>query len=166
LAQKYIGPEPWFTLSISEKLLPHDYPPGTHALDLRYTNVSNFMQQENCVVTVGVYQVEVLRDGVPVQKKELTKKTSAQSPDSGKTPIRVPPTGVVPCGRINEGIKPGQSVKLSLWVSAEFDMTKPGKYDIRVIRNVNPPDSPDKSVTIKSNTLTIIVPVSNQGAPQ
>ncbi len=157
LAQTFIGPEPWFTLSISEKQLPDAYAPGTHALDLKYTNVSNFVQQDNCVVTVGAYRVEVLHDGKPIQKKELMKKPSVRSPDSGRIPIQVPSTGVVPCGRIIEGIKPGESAKFPLWVSSDFDMTKPGRYDITVIRDVIVPGSPGKKVTVKSNTVTIMV---------
>jgi hypothetical protein len=131
LAQTFIGPEPWFALSISEKRLESAYPPSTHALELKYTNVSKFVQNDNCVVTVGVYRVEVLHDGVPVQKNELMKEPSVRPPDSGRIPVQVPSTGVVPCGRIIEGIKAGESVKFPLWVSSDFDMSKPGRYDIR-----------------------------------
>ena len=103
------------------------------------------------------HRIEVLHDGVPVQKKELMKQPSERSPDSRRIPIQVPSTGVVPCGRIIEGIKPGESVKFPLWVSSEFDMTKPGRYDITVIRNVVLPGSLGRKVTVKSNTVTIMV---------
>lgn len=156
--QSFIGPAPWFTLSISEKRLGSSYPADAHAVELKYTNVSHFVQMDNCVTIVGVYQVGILRDGVSIHKKELPKMPSKRPLDSTGIPIQVPSTGVVPCGRIIEGIKSGESVRLPLWVSSEFDMSKPGKYEITVIRDVILPGSPSRKVTVKSNTVTVVVP--------
>ena len=61
------------------------------------------------------------------------------------------------CNGITRGIDPGKVVKFTLWVSSEYDMTVPGTYEITVTRETDR-WNPEKSVTVKSNTITIVVP--------
>lgn len=154
-AQSFVGPQPWFALLITEKPLPRGYGAGYHALDLTYTNVSERVQPDNCAATVGKYVIEVVRDGLPIAKKPVQKPVPS---DTSKIHVKIPATGITPCGPIGEGIKPGGTAKFPLWLSAEYDMTRPGKYLVTVSRTVNVPDQPGKNLTVTSNTLAIIVP--------
>jgi hypothetical protein len=54
-------------------------------------------------------------------------------------------------------------VKFSLWVSSEYDLTAPGTYEITVTRETDR-WHPERSVTVKSNTITIVVPEPEAGA--
>jgi hypothetical protein len=56
-------------------------------------------------------------------------------------------------------------VKFTLWVSTEYDLTVPGTYEITVTRETDR-WHPEKSVTVKSNTLTIVVAEPGASAPQ
>src|ERR1035441_4837021 len=98
--------------------------------------------------------VAVLRDGMPVENKFARKNKTEKPLPPGA--IKLELTEVNNCHSDGKGIKSGQSVKFSLWISSEYDMTVPGTYDITVTRETDP-WNPDKSVTIKSNTLTIVV---------
>jgi hypothetical protein len=53
------------------------------------------------------------------------------------------------------------------WVSlaAKYDVSRPGTYEVTVSRETDP-DHPDKSVMVKSNTLTVIVPNAGADATQ
>jgi len=64
-------------------------------------------------------------------------------------------------------LKPGDSYQDILGVTGVFDISSPGAYEIAVSRDTAP-DDPDKSVTVKSNTITIVVPEPrpNTDAPQ
>jgi len=62
-------------------------------------------------------------------------------------------------------IKPGKSITFPLEIRGYFDMTKPGTYTITVSQETFPSD-PEKSVTVKSNTLTIVVPEPEADAPK
>jgi hypothetical protein len=55
---------------------------------------------------------------------------------------------------INE-IKPGGSFQRLLELSQRYDMSRPGNYEITVTRETDP-EHPEKSVTVKSNTITIV----------
>ncbi len=159
-AQMLEGPPPWFSLSISE--MPTErlgsYPPGTHALVVQYTNLSNYVQLDHCAVTAGQYSITVLQDGKPLERKVMESKKPDAPSDPNKLAVQIPQTGAVPCGRINAGIKPGERVKFPLWISSEFDMTKHGRYEITVTRQVKSPIEAQQSLTINSNTLVIEVP--------
>jgi hypothetical protein len=157
-----------FTLAIEEKPLEAENTPGTVILIVKYTNISDTVQRDPCAVTPWEYKITVLRDGVPLAKKNLSTKKTDESDeiDESQHPIHI----MVlhrgsPCSMIGGGLKPGQSVKFTLWVSSQYDMTVPGSYDITVTRETDP-WNPDKSVTVRSNTITIIVPEPGASSPQ
>ncbi len=53
----------------------------------------------------------------------------------------------------------------TLDISLLYDMSKPGTYEVTVSKETFPHD-PEKSVTVKSNTITILVPEPGATAPQ
>jgi hypothetical protein len=159
-------PAPWFKLSIEEVQLPRGYPPSVHELLLTYTNSPNATQKDPCVNTPWVYQMVVLRDGVPVEKRK--KKTESTSEDTGETSGRVrihsEYTEANECRGATHGIPPGATIKFPLWPSAYYDMSIPGTYTITVKRETFPFD-PAKSVTVWSNTITVVVPPAGNPPP-
>jgi hypothetical protein len=160
-----------FSLTIEEKPLEAENTPGTHILLVKYTNTADTIQRDDCVVTPWEYKVAVLRDGVPAEKRNVsTKKTDesdeANEADGSQHPIHIKALyRGNSCSSDGKGLKPGESVKFSLWVSSEYDMTVPGRYDITVTRETDR-WHPEKSVTVRSNTLTIVVPEPGSTAPQ
>lgn len=157
-AQSVERPTPWFTLSIAEKPLSAENSPGAHILQVKYTNISNTVQQDNCVNRPQAYETVVLRDGVQVGKKKRKSEDSDEASDPRR--VKVPFTGAVTCGRITKGVPPQTSVTFPLWISSYYDMTEPGTYSVTVKRETFPND-PAKSVTVWSNTITIVVPSDN-----
>jgi hypothetical protein len=161
-------PAPKFALSIEEEQLGHGYSATDHELIVRYTNVSDAVQKDDCVVSPVAYKMVVLRDGLPAEKRKVRSEITDESQNSGKTNayhIKVHYSEADSCQGITRGIDPGRIVKFTLWVSSEYDMTVPGTYEIAVTRETDR-DHPEKSVTVKSNTLTVVVPQPGVGATQ
>jgi len=151
---------PTFALAIDVKPLEAENTPGTLILLVKYTNISDVIQKDHCAVTSRAYKMVVLRDGLPAEKRKTQTENTDKSQDSGKTGtyrIKTLLTEEDSCHGVDKGIKPGESVKFPLWVSSEYDMTVPGTYDITVTREADR-WNPEKSVTVKSNTITIVVP--------
>ena len=57
----------------------------------------------------------------------------------------------------SDKLTPGESIDDYLSIGGRYDMTKPGTYEITVCRETFP-YNPEKSVTVKSNIVTIVVP--------
>ncbi len=148
---------PKFSLAIEEKPLEAENTPGTFILSVKYTNTSETVQRDACAVIPDAYNLVVLRDGVAVEKRKSKQEAESNSED-GSTGARIEVTQMGPnCHSDNKGLNPGQSVTFPLWVSSDYDMTVPGTYDITVTRETDR-WNPEKSVTVRSNTLTIVVP--------
>jgi hypothetical protein len=161
---------PTFALAIEEGQLSAQagYQPTDHELLVKYTNISDVVQKDDCVVTPAAYKMVVLRDGLPAEKRKTRSKNTDESQDSGKTNgyrIKTDYTEADMCNGITRGIDPGKVVKFTLWVSSEYDMTVPGTYEITVTRETDR-WNPNKSVTIRSNTITIVVPPPPASAQQ
>jgi hypothetical protein len=151
-----------FTLAIEEKPLEAENSPGTHILLVKYTNISDTVQRDPCVVSPWEYKLVVLRDGTPAEKRNAHKKKTEEPVPPGAIKLELDERKV--CSATDR-LSPGQSVKFPLWVSSEYDMTAPGTYDITVTRETDP-WNPEKSVTVKSNTLTVVVPEPGAGEPK
>jgi hypothetical protein len=152
-----------FTLAIEEKPLEAENAPGTHILLVKYTNISDTVQRDDCAVSPWEYKLLVLRDGVTLKKKKVRREKTEESAPPGAIKLEIHERSI--CHSDGKGLNPGQSVQFPLWVSSEYDMTAPGTYDITVTRETDP-WNPEKSVTVKSNTLTIVVPDAATDAPQ
>ncbi len=164
-AQSAERPTPWFTLSIEAQGQEAWMPRGARWLQVKYTNVSDLIQKDNCANIAWVYNMVVLRDGAPVEKK----KRKTVEDDADETPnsrrIQVHHTERDACGGATGGIPSGATVRFPLEVSFYYDMT-PGTYTITVNRETYPFE-PAKSVTVWSNTVAIIVPpAENKPIPQ
>jgi len=159
---------PTFSLAIEEGQLSAQagYQPNDHKLIVKYTNASDGIQNDGCMVTPSAYKILVLRDGVTAEKRKSKKQIQVNDEEKGKgVRIKVTLTESDSCQRFEKGLKPGESVTFPLWVSSEYDMTLPGTYEITVTRETDRWNH-EKSVTVKSNTLTIVVPEAGVSAPQ
>jgi hypothetical protein len=166
LAQSTAITLPVFALSIEEKPLEAENTQGTHVLLVKYTNTSKTEQKDGCMVTPGAYKVVVLRDGTAVEKrKPKSVPEESNNVNSNRHKIKVNFTEQEACHGVDKGLKPGESVKFSLWVSSNYDLSLPGTYEITVTRETDR-WNPEKSVTVKSNTLTIVVPEPGTTSPQ
>jgi hypothetical protein len=154
-----------FALTIEEEQLSAQagYLPTDHEVLVKYTNTSDTVQRDDCAVARWEYKVTVLRDGTLVENRYAHKKKTEESVPPGA--IKLELDEGVACHSDGRGLNPGQSAKFPIWVSSEYDMTVPGTYEITVTRDTDH-WNPDKNVTVKSNTLTIVVPEPGAAAPQ
>jgi hypothetical protein len=154
-AQTGQKPAPRFTLTISE--YRKERAPGTYRIRLIETNISNEdLRVGPCAVERGMYNLSVAYDGVLMEERDVLAQHLKEERER-----RTPCTS----GAAWDLLKPGQSyVSLAIGLS-RYDMTNPGAYEITVSRETDP-DHPEKSVTVKSNTLTIVVSEPGEAAPK
>ena len=155
-AQTPEKPAPGFTLTLSEG---HEggFPPSYHRLRVIGTNTSNeVLIVGGCEAQRGVYRISVVHDGVPLEEKDAAARHHRE--EDAKHTICNQELGV-------NKIKSGGNFEHLVYVSGDYDMSKPGTYEITVSRETFP-HNPEKSVTVKSNTLTIVVPEAEADAPK
>jgi hypothetical protein len=149
-AQASGKPEPGFTLTLSEGhrgSIVASY----QVLVVKLTNISKeVMHRTMCDSFGGLYNLEVVYNGVPVEKTDAELKWRKQHE-----------TGMCAGSGRGENTKPGEDRYDTLY----YNTTKPGTYEITVTRETFPGE-PEKSVTVRSNTLTFVVPGPGAGAPQ
>jgi hypothetical protein len=140
-----------FTLTLSQSKLRYGVPKTFQVLVVSLTNISQrVIGDTTCSAFGAFYNLKVVYNGVPIEEKEehrIHRKAMEKGPCSGSNPGR----------RAN----PGQLLEDILY----YETTQPGTYEFKVERE-GFPGNPDKSVTIKSNTLTIVVPEPGASAPQ
>jgi hypothetical protein len=140
-----------FTLTLSQGTVRYGVPQSYEVLVVKLTNISQrVMSEDTCSAFGAFYNLKVTYNGIPIEEKEehlKHRKAMEKGPCSGSNPGR--------------RAKPGQSLEDTLY----YETTKPGTYEFTVEREGFPGD-PDKSVTIKSNPLTIAVPEPAAVAPQ
>jgi hypothetical protein len=146
-AQVPAQPAPTFTLTISQ-VGYGGTTPGNYAVRVKLKNISDHeIGDQGCLALRDWFNVSVIYNGVPMEEtdavrslKEIRKLTK-------------------PCEGSYTGwkIEPGEEHYYRLNVSEFYDMSKPGTYEVTVTRETNP-KHPDLSVTVKSNTVAIMVP--------
>jgi hypothetical protein len=159
--------EPTFALHIEQT---HEYEgpaPGILEIRVQYINISGEAQKDGCAVTPWVYKTIVLRDGVQLER--IKPKVPPENPpdkNDHRTRIEVRATEQDTCRGSDEAIQPGKSVMFPLGVGFEYNLSQPGTYEVTVTRDMFPCEI-DHGPTIKSNTLTIVVPpASGSSSPQ
>jgi hypothetical protein len=153
-AQSPEKPEPGFTLAISQ--VPYGgTSPGYYTVLVRLTNKSNEERREtDCAAIHGRYSLSVVYDGVRMEERDTVQKLRKQGAfETCKGDLKLLRT------------KPGESQSYELDVTDFYDMSKPGTYQITATKETFP-GNPDKSVTVKSNTLSIVVPEPEEGEPK
>ncbi len=161
-AQQPEKPAPRFTLTIANGGMDSL---GRYILAVTETNISNELLRESVCMPatfeVGI-KVSVVYNGVPLEMDETRPAVQHIKKDKagkGHCPGRVFLHEAQPGGG------PEGAFEDNLDVSLLYDMSKPGIYEITVSKETFP-HNPDKSVTVKSNTITITVPEPEAAAPQ
>lgn len=162
-AQTIERPKPWFTLHIEEADPHHLHvgypaPPNFHELRVTFTNISDQAHSDYAdgIDAEQMLNMIVLRDGAAADetKNMQNVRDAREARRVGHTksggPLNFSIHGPI------KPLKPGESVTVPLYISAYFDMSKPGTYSITVTRETFPWE-PARSVTVWSNTLTIVV---------
>jgi hypothetical protein len=158
VAQSVDRPKPGFSVSIEDdKTLPDSYPFGYHRLLVTYTNTSGVAEDAR-ILDFDRLNMIVLYDGAPAEETKLMRQERKyrEALASGKAVGRA---------EVPRKLKPGESVTMPLYISDYFDTSKPGTYTITVNQETYPWD-PARSVTVWSNTITIIVPEPGAQTPQ
>jgi hypothetical protein len=151
-AQAIERPKPKFTLRIFDDSIC-----GTNSVCYRgllvvETNTSmEPIVEVGCPELQGVFSLFVLYEGHPLAAQHRAKARRNRIGDVKSDFV---------CLAYNE-VDPGQSFTSHLGIGWNYPMTEPGTYEFTVSRESDP-EHPDQSVTVKSNTLTIVVPESKQ----
>jgi len=143
-AQTPEKPAPGFTLTLSEGRRDGTMVPYQQVLIVRLTNISNeVMHRTVCDSFGGMYNLEVVYNGVPVKKtateQEYRKRLEAGDCLGGSA--------------IAEHTLPGEDRLDTLY----YNTVQPGKYEFTATKETAPGE-PEKSTTVRSNTISIIVP--------
>jgi hypothetical protein len=155
-AQAAKNQTPPFTQTISE-WHQGGFPPSYHRLRVIGTNTSNeVIIVGGCEVQRGVYKVSVVYNGVPLEENDAAARRQRET--NAKRTMCNHELGI-------NKVSPGGNFERLVYISGNYDMTNPGTYEITVSRETDP-DYLEKSVTVKSNTLTIVVPEPGATAPQ
>lgn len=154
VAQSAGKTEPQFTLTISE--YHGEFGPALDRISVKQTNISNdVIYDPGCVEVRGWITFSVLYNGAPLEERDVVRRRHWEKHYS---------ENCTSGGGVN-GIKPGKSAEYLVSLAFKYDLTKPGTYDITATMESDP-SHPEKSVTVKSNTLTVVVPAPGADASQ
>jgi hypothetical protein len=132
---------PTFTLSLSIGKSDGMTPKNLRVLNVKITNSSDHVEYQSfCKAIGGLYDLEVKYNGSPVEETENHKKA------------RLSRESTV-CTILDRRIGPGDSKDDKVY----FEATKPGTYDFTALQDTSPRD-PQRNVTIRSNTVTVVIP--------
>jgi len=147
--------EPKFSLTISMFQPGGSENPSFHDLRVVETNTSSeAIFEDGCLETRGIFRISILYNGRPLQERdEVARKRRDADARSGR------------CRAMASMIDPGQSWERYVALSWDYPMTEPGTYEITVSRESDL-DYPEKSVSVRSNTITIVVPQPKAAAPK
>ena len=131
---------------------PGSHKPGDQVfrfLNVEETNTSNEpLREAGCLEDQGVLSISIVYNGSPLQERDAAARKKREA--SAKRG---------PCRVRSDAIAPGKSWTRQLYFSWDYPLCKPGTYEVTVSRESDL-EHPEKSVTVKSNILTIVVPES------
>jgi hypothetical protein len=146
--------EPQFTLTISE--YHHELGPRFNRVSVIVRNISSEVFFEpGCSDMRDLFRVSVFYNGVSMDEKDAAARHRGEAEQAAFCTHEL---GLNP-------IKPGESFQVFLDLADRYDLSRPGTYEVTVSRETDP-DHPEKSVTVKSNTITIVVPEPGETAPK
>lgn len=153
-AQSSEKTEPRFTLTISE--FHHEFGPAFDRINVKETNTSEYVIYDpGCVAKRGWITLSVLYNGRPLEEKDAAARHRRE-----KEANEFCTSG----GGVN-GINPGDSKEYLMSVAFKYDVSRPGTYE-ETASMESDPDHRDKSVTVKSNTLAVVVPEPDAVEPK
>jgi len=134
---------PGFTLTLSEGRRDGTMVPYQQVLIVRLTNISNEVNNRTaCESFGGMYNLKVVYDGVPVEETDEERKARKRME-----------SGECEGSAIAQHTNPGEFREDILY----YNTMKPGTYEFTATKETAPGE-PEKSTTVRSNTISIIVP--------
>jgi len=94
----------------------------------------------------GVFSISVTYNGLPIEEKDATARKRREANAKNER-----------CRVMATEFLPGESWTRYLPFDVDYPLCKPGTYEVMVSRESDL-EHPERSVTIKSNILTIVVP--------
>jgi hypothetical protein len=153
VAQTSAMPQPGFKLTLSEGRRDATMVSWQTKLVVRFTNTSNgIIREDACSAAGGLYKLSVVYNGVPVQEPEDVRK-SRESVEAAEAK-----------GGLCSGSVPGRHIQPGEhWEDTfAYNTTNSGTYEFTVEEKAFLQE-PEKTVTVKSNTVTVIVAESHAG---
>jgi hypothetical protein len=153
------NPSPEFTLAIQAERQSVEVG-QTVVINVTRQNITDQTIDDNRTTNPMEYLTfRVSRDGVPVAETAELQKMHGRglAPGEVQTIVTSP---------YFAKLKPGESSHDTVEVSHYYDMSKPGTYSISALQETRP-GLPEKSVSVKSNTITItVLPAGDPSAAQ
>jgi hypothetical protein len=156
IAQTTEQPEPGFKLTLSRGRTPGEFSKGMQVIIVRLTNISNeLIREDTCSAFGGLYKLSVVYNGILLDEPEKKRK-HREDMERGEA-----------AGGLCFGSNPGRHIQPGeYWEDSIYYRTaKPGTYEFTVEKKTFP-QGPGQSVTVKSNTLTMVISESEAGAPK
>jgi hypothetical protein len=155
-AQTLENQGPGFTLTLSMSQARFGLPATYQVLLVKLTNTSKeVMYRTMCDSWGEMYNLEVVYNGIPLEKTEAEKERRKKLEAGDCHSLSGSGSAVA------EHTNPGETRQDILY----YYTTKPGTYEITATKETFPGHS-EKSVTVRSNTITIVVPEPKGDAPQ
>jgi hypothetical protein len=124
---------------------------------VKETNISkNVIYDPGCVESRGWITLSVYYNGAPLEEKDAANRRRWEKHYSQNCSF---------AGGVNAAIKPGQSHEYLVSVAFKYDVSVPGTYRVTATMESDP-NHPEKSVTVKSNTITFVVPEPEAAEPK
>jgi hypothetical protein len=140
-------PEPPIVLTIAE--WHHELGPRFNRVSINVANISDqIFFESGCAAERGFYRATVTYEGVRVEEKDAEARRKFEKEVRCTQELGTNP------------LEPGVTTRTWLDVGYMYDMSKPGTYEVTISRETDP-EHPAKSQTVKSNTLTVVVPAPN-----
>jgi hypothetical protein len=154
-AQAQEKPKPQFKLTISDNHSSMFAPPS-HRISMMVTNISSeVFIERGCSEMMDIYHISVFYKGVALEEKDAAARHRSEAWQAAHCTWEL---GSNP-------VNPGESFQIWFDVGDRYNMSKPGVYEVTVFRETDP-DHPEHSITVKSNTLTVVVPKPGASAAQ
>lgn len=145
-------PAPVFKLALAEGNRDATMVSWQTRLVVRLTNIStDLIREDGCSALSAMYKLSVVYNGVPLDEPAEAK-SGREAREAGKCLFASARARV---------LQPGQYWDDELF----YNTTKPGTYEFTVEEKTFPQD-PQKSVTVKSNTVTVVVTDSDAAVPK
>jgi hypothetical protein len=135
-------PKPGFKLTLAKSSFGGMAPATTQVLEATYINTTWKKDHSDTCASIGAFYLDIVFNGI-----DVTKDYPQHTGIRGALPcIGIPSASVLKARQSKHGY-------------LTYDVSKPGTYEFAVEQDTFP-DDPSKNVTVRSNTITVVVPAA------
>jgi hypothetical protein len=129
--------------------------PNFRKIRVEEKNISgDSYQEEGCYEYRGVFEISVLYNGVPLKERDAEARKAREEKAKHAW-----------CKQMNLDMKPGDSHERFLDLGYDFPIEAPGTYEVTVSRSTDV-EHPENGITVKSNTISFVVPETTAENPK